>query len=807
MRRPSEREDLCAAALAVHDAALLIAVFYAPILWGQVSIPETHSLGSISSSAGQALMTGLIGLAALGALAARWLSGQGLRRLPNSVHAPTLALLVVAAISTLFSVNPHASKIELARLAIGALFFLLVANRALLPASRASVVAVAFACSIVLTAFTPMPGESGLALRLFTAIALGIGVALILNRRDSPDPIGWWRGALILSAVLVVSAYGWREKIAVAREMDNPTWAIFSTFFNPNPLGGFLAMICPLALGSALAASLPARRILWGFCALVLAGTILPTYSKGAMAALAVSLLAFLVLLARQKGTAAGVARILLSLTIAVLLVFALVAWQSDAVRGRITATLGPENASNMFRIFTWRGTARMAQAYPVTGIGPAAFKYAYPNYATTGYVEAAHQDYLQMFAELGLGGGMVFLWLIAAVLATGRRALSSQTDFREQALTIGAICCIVSLMFNSLLDYGWYIGATNLSFWLAAGILVHQAHGRAYATLPQAEDARAKRRRAPARQAQARGLLAATLGVCLAIALSLLVTVRSALAQHAVARGNAIAALPGASAEEQRDALYLSLAQYDKARAHDPKWADAWERYAFVLAAVKGPDPAVDALKHAAALRPTSFQPFFTMGRIYQSYGRYDEALDAFRQALALYPNHTKSLGQLAEVYKRMGDHEKALETYQELARLETEPYGLYRALADIEVDTNFAFAHYELGWTAQRASADGQADAAQRALEEYQAALQIITEYYEKAEQYDTMFKAFGRPRQHRGEATRMLEAKVRLRMSELHAAAGREDQARAERERALALWPNVQQEIELEDASVGQ
>ncbi len=807
MRRASEREELSAAALAVHDAALLIAVFYAPIVWGQVSIPETHSMGNISSSAGQALMTGLIGLAALGALAARWLSGQGLRRLPNAVHAPTLALLVVAAVSTLFSVNPHASKIELARLAIGALFFLLVANRALLPTSRASVVAVAFACSIVLTAFTPMPGESGLALRLFAAIAVGIGVGLIVSQRDNPDPTGWWRAALILSATLVVSAYGWREKVAVARDLENPTWAIFSTFFNPNPLGGFLAMVCPLALGSALASSLPARRILWGFCAFVLAATILPTYSKGAMATLAVGLLAFLVLLARQRGTAARLARILLSLAVAALLVFALVAWQSDAIRGRITATLGPESTSNMFRIFTWRGTIRMAQAYAVTGIGPAAFKYAYPKYATTGYVEASHQDYLQMFAELGVVGGMVFLWLIAAVLATGKRALSSQTDFREQALTIGAICCIVSLTFNSLLDYGWYMGATNLTFWLAAGILVYQAHGRAHATLPQADDARTRRRRAPAREMQALGLLAAMMGVCIAVALSLLVTVRSALAQRAVARGDATATLSGGSPEEQRNALYLSLAQYDKARAYDPKWADAWERYAFILASVQGPDPAIDILKHAATLRPTSFRPFFTMGRIYQSYSRYDEAVDAFRRALALYPNHTKSLGQLAEVYKRMGDHEKALETYRELATLETAPYGRYRALADMDVDTNFAFAHYELGWTAQRAFADGQVDAAERALEEYQAAFQIITEYYEKAEQYDTMFKAFGRPKQHRGEATRMLEAKVRWRMGELHAAAGREDQARGERERALALWPNAQREIELEDASIGQ
>ena len=90
----ASREQLAAAAAALHDAALLTAIFYAPIFWGQVAISETHSLGQISSSGGQTLMAGLIGLAALTALCARWLQGNWFGRTPNAVHLPALLLLV-----------------------------------------------------------------------------------------------------------------------------------------------------------------------------------------------------------------------------------------------------------------------------------------------------------------------------------------------------------------------------------------------------------------------------------------------------------------------------------------------------------------------------------------------------------------------------------------------------------------------------------------------------------------------------------------------------------------------------------------
>ena len=71
MSRSNQPAQSLLGAAVVHDVALLIAVFYAPILWGGVAIPETHSAGTLSASVGQAFVASFIGIAVLAALVGR----------------------------------------------------------------------------------------------------------------------------------------------------------------------------------------------------------------------------------------------------------------------------------------------------------------------------------------------------------------------------------------------------------------------------------------------------------------------------------------------------------------------------------------------------------------------------------------------------------------------------------------------------------------------------------------------------------------------------------------------------------------
>lgn len=823
-----------AALAALHDTALLVAVFYAPIFWGQVAIPEMPTRGLISASAGQTLVTALVFLALISALLARWAAGRPPARLPNAIHLPAAALLAIAAVSTLTSVNPHASKLELARLLVGFILFFLVANRATLPASRPSVVAASFVCSLVLTVFIPIPEAPGLALRTFIVVAVGVTAAVMVTKRDEADAVAWVRTSLILSAGLAVALYGWREKLTVARDLKDPTWQIFSTFFNPNSLGGFLAMISPLALAATVADEALWRRLLWGFCAIAVTSAIIPTKSKGAMLACAAALLLYLVLLAWQSPRLRKLAATVVIVGVVAVVAAAVLAWQVAPARDWFVHTLRLDSQSNMFRFYTWEGTVRLLEAYPVIGVGPGAFKYAYPRYAILGYTEAAHQNYLQMFAELGTIGGIVFLWLLASVLLTGSRAAAGARDLSQRCWAIGGICAVAALMVHSLLDYDWYIGAINLSFWLVAGMLAHGAHAVvAVAPSQSAANARPKRRqRAQAarptatpelpgrafrwpRPTASRRMpyLAAWSGLSVAaLVAAILATAapaRNALAQRAVDTGDAYAT------SGLQQAGPMALAQYDRARQLDPGWPFAWERYGLLLGLARL-DDGVKAVRHMQELAPADFRPWSTLGQLYEEMGRLSDAIPCYLRALDLFPNRTQTVRHLAEAYDKAGEREKAVAAYQRLLADEDAPYNRYRALSE-DVDTNFAYAHYEVGLDWQRAHErrvltlgsqkawplrGAAKDAIPRALEHYDSALRIVLEYNARAKKMDAMLAALGRPREYRGEDMQKLEAKTRYREAQIYRRVGMWAEERQEHKRALELWPQVEQLIAEED-----
>jgi putative inorganic carbon (HCO3(-)) transporter len=813
MRRAPGPPPAVAALTALHDAALLAAVFYAPILWGQVSIPEMPVAGQMTASGGLALTGGLVFLALISALLARWTAGQPPARLPNAIHLPAALLLVIACLSTVSSVNRHASSIELSRLLVGFCLFYLVANRATLPAARPGLTAAAFAGSIVLTILSPMPAGAGLDLRMFTIIGIGVGVAVILTQREKEaDTVAWLRSALILSAALVVGLHGLREKLAVFRELRNETWAIFSTFFNPNSLAGFLAMGFPLAVSAILADRALWRRLVWGFCAIVLVAAIIPTKSKGAMVALAAAVLLYLVLLARQQPRLRKLAGAVVIAGVVVVVTAALLAWQVAPARGLLTDTLKLNSPSNMFRVLTWQGTVRLFEAYPWLGAGPGAFKYVYPKYAIAAYTEAAHENYLQMFAELGVTGGIVFLWLLAAVLYTGSRALAS-ADAPRRAWAIGGICAVTALMVHSLLDYDWYIGAINFSFWLVAGMLAHLTSGGSVAA-PAEVPEKASPRRGRQRPATAAEEATATelagkpfrwparrpgvawillLGMTLLVAwLAVAAPLRNALAQPLIETGDRYAT------SGSRDAGEMALAQYDRARQLDPRWSEAWEKYGMVLGTMRGLDQGSEALQHAHELSPTSFRPLSSTGQLYKEYGDLPEAVRYYEQSLACYPNRTLTIKWLGEAYARQGERQKALAVYERLVAGERALFHRYPALGDIEVDTNFAFAHYELGRAAQQAHDYG------RALKHFDETVKIIAEYFARAQPTDEMFRMLGRPREYRAPEMERLEAKTRWRESAIYRRTGDVKNEQWERSRALAIWPEVAKTVAQEDGS---
>jgi hypothetical protein len=344
----------CAAtpALVIHDAAPLLLAIYAPIF-------------CLFSTAGQAMAAALVGIAALSALVWRLTMGRAPSVIPTALHLPALALVAITVIAVPFSNSLHGSLLELSRLIVGVLLLVLVANRALLPASPAVPVAALVAVSVVVLPFVRIIGEGDIALDVLATVAVTAVIACLLTTQQQPDPVRRWVEALLFCAGLTVGLYSLREKIVTSYMMEprNPSWQVFSTFFNPNNLGGFIAMLLPI-VSAWRSPRRRGERLLWAVRA-VARRELVPTNSRAQDFALAVALVVYGVLLATPAAGRGGTWRWCCGTLGAVMVGCAAVLAVSGPIRHTVLAELSQQSASNMFRILTWKGTLRMVLDNP----------------------------------------------------------------------------------------------------------------------------------------------------------------------------------------------------------------------------------------------------------------------------------------------------------------------------------------------------------------------------------------------------------------------------------------------------------
>ncbi len=833
--------------LALHDAALLLLAFYLPIYWGtfNTSVAKFGPGEGRTGFSGLLLASVLVSLAALCALAWRWSQRRAPAVLPNAIHLPALLFLAISALATLTSASHYASLLELTRILAGVVSFVLVANRALLPEAPLTPVLGIFCASLPFVFLTHTTAQAGLGLYLNLLIWLaGAGVvAFHFAERAHPNPPRRWLEALVLTSGVAVSAWGIREKVFMATLPQNSGWEIFSTFFNPNPLGGYLALLLPLALALALTARLLWQRLALGFSALLLLIALPLTGSKGAYVGLFVAALIFVFLLARLSARPKRAVRLVLGGCVLAALAVALPLLLSPALHAKVLAVFSPQSAPNMFRILTWKGTWIMALRNPVLGIGPGAFESVFTTYAVADFTRQAHQNFLQVAAEQGLAGGLIFLWLWGAVLFTGWRLVKDAGRSRaDRLLAAGMMSSLVVFLVHSLFDYDWYIGAVGQALWLSAGALAFTAHGRALAPVASPAPSepvklgRAKKRRltepAPAvalpesglhllpwpRTETGRGL--ALFAVATGLVLAIRVAGNGALAQLARDNGDAqMAAAQTAQAQALSQPADLQLAtayfdqgveDYRKATEYAPGWADAHDMYATALS-VQAPEQAEQEYRKAIALEPRSCKYWKSLGGFYArdtQRNRLPEAVKAYQQALARWPQDAKTLRALAETYQRLGQEEEAARTYQRLLDLEDRPINQYPALSqDTNVETNYAFAHYEIGRRALRAYTRGHRwDDLEQAEKHLLASWKVIQDYRGGGAKTDRMFALAGRPMTVRGLELNTLAPKIHYRLWQVYVLMNRPEQAAAARayaEEKFAAHPDAKQQVAQEDA----
>ena len=77
-------------------------------------------------------------------------------------------------------------------------------------------------------------------------------------------------------------------------------------------------------------------------------------------------------------------------------------------------------------RLTLWRNSLDLALDYPITGLGLASYEMPYSSYVLlvhVGYLTHAHNLLLDVWLGQGLLGLLIFGWMLAIAVRTGRRA------------------------------------------------------------------------------------------------------------------------------------------------------------------------------------------------------------------------------------------------------------------------------------------------------------------------------------------------------------------------------------------------
>ena len=295
-------------------------------------------------------------------------------------------------------------------------------------------------------------------------------------------------------------------KVYWMRELNQST--AFGPFINRHHFAGYMELTISLPLGLLLAGSIDKeKRLLYLFLAGMMGVALVMTASRGGIISLVAEIVFLVIVTAiwRKHGERRRVGSSRLkSLATRVGLAGALIVGLFMGV-----VLLGGEFSLNRFidsvntddpttgRAHFWSVTLDIIKANPIAGTGLGAFGVIYTRYDTHNglyRLEQAHNDYLQVFSDAGVVGGVLAFSFVAILFYRGFRRARSRDDFRR-GVALAALGGCFAVLVHSFFDFTLHTTSNALLFLILAALAT--MNGRV-------EDAPRRRKRKAATETEA---------------------------------------------------------------------------------------------------------------------------------------------------------------------------------------------------------------------------------------------------------------------------------------------------------------
>jgi len=319
-------------------------------------------------------------------------------------------------------------------------------------------------------------------LRALLLMATVFGGWHTARRLDARQRQLWIRGLIGIGSVVAIlgflSKWVWPQGdhlwwlIPIPHALPGPVGG----FINPNHFAGFVAMLAPVALATAVTDAQHRRSVclfadLTAFALMTLA--LLFSLSRGGAVAYAGGMAVLLLIFfarSRPVGKLALVA--VVSLIVGGGLAVAL---QNGQVRERLLSLRSPATTTSLqARLGAWKDTAGMVQRYPYVGVGPNAFLVTYPQHRTSSSRAArdfAENEYVQLVGETGVVGVVLFLLFLFVLLQQVRQGLG-QEGSQESTCAVAAVGALAVAATHALVDFPLHLPLYAITLATLAGCL-----------------------------------------------------------------------------------------------------------------------------------------------------------------------------------------------------------------------------------------------------------------------------------------------------------------------------------------------
>ena len=286
-------------------------------------------------------------------------------------------------------------------------------------------------------------------------------------------------------------------KVYWMRELNQST--AFGPFINRHHFAGYMELTIALPLGLLLAGAIDKQKwILYLFLAGLMGVALVMTASRGGIISLVAEIVFLVIVTAiwRKHGERRRVGSRLKGIMTRVGLAAALIVGLFMGVM-----LLGGEFSLNRFidsvntddpttgRAHFWSVTLEMIKANPILGTGLGAYGVMYTRYDTRNglyRLEQAHNDYLQIFSDAGVVGGVLAFAFVVLLFYRGFGRARSRDNFRR-GVALAALGGCFGVLVHSFFDFTLHTTSNALLFLVLAALAT--LNGRV-------EDAPRRRRR-----------------------------------------------------------------------------------------------------------------------------------------------------------------------------------------------------------------------------------------------------------------------------------------------------------------------